>query len=69
MYICSKFNDFMKKKPRYSGIFLIIIGTLALVLTRLEQLSNLNTLLLAGLLFIILGIVLHIRSIKQQDNY
>jgi hypothetical protein len=35
----------------------------------LEQLSNLNTLLLAGLLFIILGIVLHIRSIKQQDNY
>lgn len=59
----------MKKFAPFWGLFLIIIGTLALVLTRLEQLSNLNTLLLAGLLFIILGIVLHIRSIKQQDNY
>jgi uncharacterized membrane protein HdeD (DUF308 family) len=59
----------MKKFAPFLGLFLIIIGTLALVLTRLEQLSNLNTLLLAGLLFIILGIVLHIRSIKQQDNY
>ena len=59
----------MKKFAPFLGLFLIIIGTLALVLTRLERLSNLNTLLLAGLLFIILGIVLHIRSIKQQDNY
>lgn len=59
----------MKKFAPFLGLFLIIIGTLALVLTRLEQLSDLNTLLLAGLLFIILGIVLHIRSIKQQDNY
>jgi uncharacterized membrane protein HdeD (DUF308 family) len=59
----------MKKFAPFLGLFLIIIGTLALILTRLEQLSNLNTLLLAGLLFIILGIVLHIRSIKQQDNY
>ena len=59
----------MKKFAPFLGLFLIIIGTLALILSRLEQLSNLNTLLLAGLLFIILGIVLHIRSIKQQDNY
>jgi len=59
----------MKKYAPFTGLFLIIIGTLTLILTRLEQLSNLNTLLLAGLLFIILGIVLHIRSIKHQDNY
>ena len=68
-YICSKFNDFMKKKPRFSGIFLIIIGTLVLLLTRLHSLSSHNWLLLTGLCCIVAGIVIHIRSIKSESRY
>ena len=68
-YICSKFNDFMKKKPRYSGIFLIIIGTLVLLLTRFHSLSSHNWLLLTGLCCIVAGIVQHIRSIKRESQY
>ena len=69
MYICSKFNDFMKKKSRFSGIFLIVIGTLVLLLTRFHSLSNHNWLLLIGLCCIVAGIFQHIRSIKRESQY
>ncbi len=69
MYICSKFNDFMKKTPRFPGILLIIIGTLVLLLTRFHSLSSHNWLLLTGLCFIVAGIVVHIRSIKKESKY
>ena len=59
----------MKKLTTYIGILLIILGTLTLALTRLNSLSNSNWLLLLGLLFIILGIVMHIRKIKHESNY
>lgn len=59
----------MKKLTTYIGILLIILGTLTLALTRLNSLSNSNWLLLLGLLFIILGIAMHIRKIKHESNY
>ena len=68
-YICSKINVFMKKKATNWGLHLIIIGTLLLVLTRISILSTYNWLLVTGLLSIIVGIVLHIRSIKHESGY
>ncbi|MCH5306771.1 MAG: LPXTG cell wall anchor domain-containing protein [Prevotella sp.] len=59
----------MKKLTTYIGVLLIILGTLTLALTRLNSLSNSNWLLLLGLLFIIFGIVMHIRKIKHESNY
>ncbi|MBQ3769763.1 MAG: hypothetical protein II866_12350 [Prevotella sp.] len=59
----------MKKKATNWGLYLIIIGTLLLVLTRISILSTYNWLLVTGLLSIIVGIVLHIRSIKHESGY
>ena len=59
----------MKKKATNWGLYLIIIGTLLLVLTRISILSTYNWLLVTGLLCIIIGIVLHIRSIKHESGY
>ncbi len=68
-YFCLKFNVFMKKVKQYIGIYLIILGTLVLMLTRIDSLASMNTLLIAGLLLIVSGIVLHIRSIKGDSEY
>ncbi len=68
-YLCTKFNDFMKKLTPFLGILLIIIGTMVLIATRFSSLSTHNSLLLAGLLCIIGGIWLHIRSIKQDSKF
>ena len=59
----------MKKFGRYLGIILIIIGTLVLVATRIPSLTGSNTMLLSGLLLIVAGIILHVRSIKHQSNF
>ena len=59
----------MKKIGHYLGIILIIIGTLVLVATRIPSLTSSNAMLLSGLLLIVAGIILHIRSIKHQSNY
>jgi uncharacterized membrane protein HdeD (DUF308 family) len=59
----------MKKIGQYLGIILIIIGTLVLVATRIPSLTSSNTMLLSGLLLIVAGIFLHIRSIKHQSNF
>ena len=69
MYFCLKFNDFMKFPTPYLGLFLIILGTLALIATRIGDLSSHNFLLLSGLVLIVLGIVLHIRNIKKDSLY
>ena len=57
----------MKKLTPYSGLFLIIIGTLVLIATRFSPFSSSNRMLLSGLLLIVAGIVLHIRSIKHES--
>ena len=59
----------MKKFGRYLGIILIILGTLVLVATRIPSLTGSNTMLLSGLLLIVAGIILHVRSIKHQSNF
>ena len=59
----------MKKRATNWGLHLIIIGTLILVLTRISILSTYNWLLITGLLCIVVGIVLHIRSIKHESGY
>ena len=59
----------MKKLTPYIGLFLIIIGTIVLIMTRISTLSSHNSLLLTGLSCIIAGIILHIRSIKHESNF
>ncbi|MBO6192443.1 MAG: hypothetical protein J6N98_08615 [Prevotella sp.] len=59
----------MNKLTPYSGLFLIIIGTIVLIMTRISALSTHNSLLVAGLLCILSGIILHIRSIKHENNF
>ena len=68
-YLCTKFNGFMKKLTPFIGILLIITGTLALIATRFSTLSTHNSLLFVGLLCIIAGIIMHIRSIKQDSRF
>jgi len=59
----------MKKFTRHIGLFLIIIGVLMLIATRIPPLGSDNRLLLCGLLAIVAGIVGHIQSIKHESNY
>ena len=59
----------MDKVKYYAGLFLIILGVLVLVLTRIASLSGNNILLLTGLLLIVAGIIVHIRSIKHESRY
>lgn len=59
----------MDKIKYYAGLFLIILGVLVLVLTRIPSLSGNNILLLTGLLLIVAGIIVHIRSIKHESRY
>lgn len=62
-------EDNMDKIKYYAGLFLIILGVLVLVLTRIASLSGNNILLLTGLLLIVAGIIVHIRSIKHESRY
>lgn len=59
----------MEKYTRFCGLFLIILGALLLLATRFHGLSSHNGLILAGLAAIILGIILHIYSIKRDSRY
>ena len=59
----------MQMIKHYAGLLLIVLGALALIMTRLESLDRSNTLLATGLLFIVAGIGLHIRSIKRESRY
>jgi len=61
-------ND-MKTIKQYAGIILIVSGTFTLLLTRLQALSLNNTFLVIGLILIVTGIVIHIRSIKKESKY
>ena len=60
----------MQMIKHYAGLLLIVLGALALIMTRLKALDSSNTLLATGgLLFIVAGIGLHIRSIKRESRY
>ena len=59
----------MKKVTHFLGLFLIILGTVTLLSSRLQQLNDSNWPLFIGLLCIIAGILFHIRSIKRESRY
>lgn len=59
----------MKKLTPFIGILLIVIGTMVLIMTSFSNLASHNTLLIIGLLCIIAGIVMHIKSIKQDSRF
>ncbi|MBR1688710.1 MAG: hypothetical protein IJ710_09335 [Prevotella sp.] len=59
----------MKKFAPYTGLLLIIVGTLVLVAAFAAGLTHLRSLLLGALAAIVAGIVLHIRTIKRQSRY
>lgn len=59
----------MDKMKHYAGPFLIITGTLVLILTRLSSLGGSNLWLLSGLLLIVAGIIIHIVGIKRDSRY
>ncbi len=59
----------MKKFVDHIGLILIVVGTLTLAATRLQTLSSSNTLLAAGMLSVVVGIVAHIYSIKREGRY
>jgi uncharacterized membrane protein HdeD (DUF308 family) len=59
----------MKKLTPFIGILLIVIGTMVLIMTSFSNLASHNALLIVGLLCIIAGIVMHIKSIKQDSRF
>jgi len=59
----------MKNLIPYAGAILIILGTIVLLCTRIQALDDRNCLLLAGLLLIVAGILLHVHIIKHGGNY
>ena len=59
----------MQMIKHYAGLLLIVLGALALIMTRLHALASSNALLATGLLLIVAGIGLHIRSIKHESRY
>ena len=61
--------NMLHKLKNHVGLLLIISGVLLLALTRIDTLSSSNTLLLTGLLCNVVGIVLHIKSIKHESQY
>ncbi len=59
----------MKKLISYSGIILIITGTLVLLATRFHVLASHNSILITGLFLIVAGTIAHIWNIKQESKY
>jgi len=68
-FASDKERNGMKTIKQYAGIILIVAGTFTLLLTRLQALSLNNTFLVIGLILIVTGIVIHIRSIKKESKY
>jgi hypothetical protein len=59
----------MEKISPFLDILFIITGTLVLISTRFGSLGSHNSLLFVGLLCIIAGIIMHIKSIKQDSRF
>ena len=61
-------ND-KKQKISYWGVALILFGAILLVISYFTGLSHLNFVLHTGLIFVILGIILHVWMLKRQEKY
>ena len=53
----------------YLGVALVLAGALLLIVSYLSGFTRYNLVLLTGLIIIILGVVLHIRSQKRDEKY
>ncbi len=53
----------------YFGVALVFAGALLLLVSYLTGLTRYNLVLLTGLIFIVLGAVLHVRQQKRGEKY
>ena len=53
----------------YLGVALVFAGALLLLVSYLTGLTRYNLVLLTGLIFIVLGVVLHVRQQKRGEKY
>ena len=53
----------------YIGVALILVGALLLIVSKIVGWTSSNLVLLTGLVLIILGIILHVKSIKSAEKY
>jgi len=54
---------------QYGGLALVIAGALLLIVSKIVGWTSSNLVLLTGLVLIILGIILHVKSIKSAEKY
>ena len=54
---------------RLIGVALVIIGALFLIVAYLAGWTGSNIVLLTGLIFIIIGIILHVQLTKSGEKY
>ena len=54
---------------RLIGVALVIIGALFLIVAYLAGWTGSNIVLLTGLIFIIIGIILHVKLTKSSEKY
>ena len=53
----------------YLGVALVLAGALLLLVSYLTGFTRYNLVLLTGLIFIVLGVVLHVRQQKRGGKY
>ena len=53
----------------YLGVALVLAGALLLLVSYLTGFTRYNLVLLTGLIFIVLGTVLHVRQQKRGEKY
>ena len=53
----------------YLGVALVLAGALLLLVSYLTGFTRYNLVLLTGLIFIVLGAVLHVRQQKRGEKY
>ena len=54
---------------QYGGLALITIGAILLIVAYLVGWTSSNLVLLAGLVLIVFGVILHVKSAKSGDKY
>ncbi len=59
----------MKWLRNHLGMGLMLLGTVLLLTVHLLRLTFVNALLIVPFVFILLGLLLHVRAIKRQSQY
>ena len=65
-------RDTSSSHPRKNnpiGLALIVVGAILLAIAYLAGWTSSNLVLLAGLAFIVVGVILHVKSAKLGDKY